>query len=89
MAEVTEQIWRKFPKYSRVQQSICDMYYKEISETILNEGTTLRNKLWVFSLLFFATLHVSAYKQTIFRCLLTNHKNPKDLSVSLLIGRNM
>jgi hypothetical protein len=28
-------------------------------------------------ILFYATLHVSAYKQAIFRCLLTNHKKPK------------
>jgi hypothetical protein len=43
--------------------------------TILNEGTTFRNKLWVFSLLFYfcTALHVSAYKQAIFRCFLTNH----------------
>jgi hypothetical protein len=44
--------------------------------TILNEGTTFHNKLWVFSLLFFATLHVSV---------LTD-KSPED---GLLIGRNM
>jgi hypothetical protein len=40
-----------------------------IYQQILNEGTTFHNKLWVFSLLFVATLHVSAYKQAIFRCL--------------------
>jgi hypothetical protein len=44
--------------------------------TILNESTTFRNKLCVFSfiILFYATLHVSAYKQAIFKCFLTNHK---------------
>jgi hypothetical protein len=31
----------------------------------------------LFIILFYSTLHVSAYEQAIFRCLLTNHKNPK------------
>jgi hypothetical protein len=31
-------------------------------------------KLCVFSLLFYTALHVSSYKQAIFRCYLTNYK---------------
>jgi hypothetical protein len=48
--------------------------------SILNESTTFRNQLWVFSLLFYTALHVSAYKQAIFRCYMTNHKKVKLLS---------
>jgi hypothetical protein len=36
----------------------------------------------LFIILFYATLHVSAYKQAIFRCLLTNQKKPKDQLLS-------
>jgi hypothetical protein len=42
--------------------------------TILNESTTFRNQLWVFSLLYYTALHVLAHKQAIFRCYLTNYK---------------
>jgi hypothetical protein len=35
------------------------------------------NQLWVFSLLFYTALHVSAYKQAIFKCYLTNYKKVK------------
>jgi hypothetical protein len=48
--------------------------------TVLNESTTFCNKLCVFSLLFYIALHVSAYKQAIFKCFLTNHKKVKLLS---------
>jgi hypothetical protein len=37
-------------------------------------------KLYVFSLLLYTALHVSAYKQAIFRCYLTNYKKVKLLS---------
>jgi hypothetical protein len=37
-------------------------------------------KLCVFSLLFYTELHVSAYKQAIFKCYLTNYKMFKLLS---------
>jgi hypothetical protein len=37
-------------------------------------------KLCVFSLLFYTALHVSAYKQAIFRCYLTNYKKVKLLN---------
>jgi hypothetical protein len=41
---------------------------------------TFTTKLCVFSLLFYTALHVSAYKQAIFRCYLTNYKKVKLLN---------
>jgi hypothetical protein len=43
-------------------------------------------KLWVFSLLFYTALHVSAYKQAIFRCFLTNHKSNPAYLIQLTIS---
>jgi hypothetical protein len=73
-----------FLSFSSVHScSFCSSFIYHISSslipTILNEGTTFRNKLWVFSL-FYTALHVSAYKQAIFRCFLTNHRKVKLLS---------
>jgi hypothetical protein len=52
----------------------------EFCATILNESTAFHNKLCVLSLLFYTALHVSAYKQAIFKCLLTNHEKVKLVS---------
>jgi hypothetical protein len=76
---------------SEVYSPYCLTYVENIIKlstliyrTILNEGTTFRNQIMcvLFIILFYTALHVSAYKQAIFRWLLD--KSQKTQKIKLL-----
>jgi hypothetical protein len=53
--------------------------------TILNESTTFRNQIMCVLFVIYTALHVSAYKQAIFRCYLTSHKSQKGQATEFLL----
>jgi hypothetical protein len=69
----------------QISVSVINFYFLvlhpvEHNTTILNESPTFRNQIMCVLFIISTPLHVSAYKQAIFRCFLTNHKKVKLLS---------
>jgi hypothetical protein len=54
---------------------------------MLNDSTTFRNQIMCVLFIIYTALHVSAYKQAILRCYLTNYKKVKLLNFTKLIKR--
>jgi hypothetical protein len=52
-----------------------------VIKTILNESTTFSNQIMCVLFIIYTALHVSAYKQAIIRCYLTNYKRQKKKAV--------